>query len=542
MRYPIGTQDFRTLREDGAVYVDKTEHICRVCNAGRYFFLSRPRRFGKSLTVSTLKELYSGDRELFRGLWAYDHWDFPARQRPVVWIRFASSDFQSMGLERALHYLVDREAARLGVTPPAGGLGYAARFQLLIEAVAKTHPSGRCVVLVDEYDKPIIEYFGSAPAKDLPQTLSNAEANRDLLRPFYGVLKDADPYIELVFVTGVSAFSKISLFSDLNNIRQLTLDSLAHTLVGLTEDELTAYFEVQIAATGYSREEVRRWYNGYTWGGERVYNPWSILQFLATGQRDNYWSSSGTPKFVTDLLARDGAYDFEGQTKSVTELTGFNLDHLDPVGILWQGGYLTLGEGSEDFAGKHYQLRYPNMEVRQTFTSALLSAYGFDRPLSAGRVSTMYRALTERDPDAFAEELDVLYAHIPNELWQGATERFYHAIVHTAFTLAGTTILSEVSTRRGRADVIVEAPPYLYALEFKLLRPTAAQLADEALREVAAEALAQEALAQIEQQGYLEPYRAGERGVAVAWAVVFDAERRGVAVVREGRASASVRA
>ena len=522
MRYPIGNQDFRSLRAKGFVYVDKTEHICRIPDAGEYFFLSRPRRFGKSLTVSTLKELYSGDRELFQGLWAYDNWSFAERQRPVIHIKFDESGFQTSGLPVAINQLIDYEAKRLGVAAPTPSADYGRRFRALVEAVAGTHPSGRCVVLIDEYDKPIINYLSD---------LVKAKANRDALRSFYGVLKPADEYIELVFITGVSAFSKVSLFSDLNNIRQLTLDPLAHTLAGLTEAELDAYFATQLDATGFTREQVRHWYNGYTWGGERVYNPWSLLNFLGSGQLDNFWSTSGTPKFVTDLLAREGVTELDGEQRSPTQLTGFDLDNLDAAAVLWQGGYFTL-DASE--RGRLRTLRYPNAEVHETFTEALLHSYGFNRVQTNGRALRMGRALRAGDLYAFGEEVDALLAGIPYELWQDATERFYRAVVLTAFRYVGMfDARAEVSSARGRADVVLELPQRVYVLEFKLLRPTAAQLADDSARAAAAEALAGEALAQIEERGYAKPYATDARKVSVV-AVVFDAERRRVAVVREG--------
>ena len=371
-----------------------------------------------------------------------------------------------------------------------------------VEAVAKTHDSGRCVVLVDEYDKPIIEYLN-----DLPR----ARANRDMLRPFYGVLKDAAPFIEFVFVTGVSAFGKVSLFSDLNNIRQLTLDSLAHTIVGLTEAELTEYYPEQIAATGLSREEIKYWYNGYTWGGERVYNPWSILHLLSSKKRDNYWAGSGTPKFVTDVLAREGAHDLEGSRLDKTELTSFSLDHLDAVSILWQGGYLTFDDAEP--RGDRYTLRYPNEEVRRTFFGVLLTSYGFNRANPTRQANALEDALLARDLETFAEQVDAILAAVPYQLWQDASERFYHAVLLTAFRYIGTfEIQAEVSSARGRADVVLLTERYVYAIEFKLLRPTAAQAEEEAARKAAAEALVDEALAQIAARGYLDAHRGGGAG------------------------------
>ena len=436
----------------------------------------------------------------------------------MIHVRFDESDFQTSGLVAAINRTIDVEAARLGVA-----VGYGFRFRELIRAVAATHPSGRLVVLVDEYDKPIINYLGD---------LAKAVEYRDLLRPFYGVLKGADEYLELVFITGVSAFSKVSLFSDLNNIRQLTLDPLAHTLVGWTEAELEANFAAQLNATGYSREEIRHWYNGYTWGGERVYNPWSVLNFLSARQLEDYWSMSGTPKFVTDILAREGVADLEGARRSPVQLTGFDLGSLDPAAILWQGGYLTLDTKAS--RGRFHALRYPNAEVRETFTEALLSSYGFGRVQANDRALRMEAALRSRDLDTFRDEVDALLAAVPHELWRDATERFYHATLLTAFRYVdGVEAEAEVSSARSRADVVLRAEDIVYAIEFKLLRPTAKELADETARVTAAEALACEALQQITERGYLDAYATDPRE-RVALAVVFDAERRAVSVLREG--------
>ena len=525
MRYPIGNQDFRSLRRDGYVYVDKTRQIARVLReGGKYLFLARPRRFGKSLTVSTLRELHSGDRELFVGLWAYDNWDFAGRQRPVIHVRFAESDFQTSGLEWALNKIIDDQAAELGLDVPEPAAGFAYRFRSLIAAAAASHPSGRCVVLVDEYDKPIIEYL-----RDLPRAL----ANRDLLRPFYGVLKDADSNLDLVFLTGVSAFSKLSLFSELNNLLPLTLHPVAETLVGITEAELSEVFGERLGELDTSRDLVRQWYNGYSWGAERVYNPWSLLLFLSTGQIRNYWSTSGTPRFLVDYMAREGTYDVDGARALETELLGFDLERLNPLAVCFQGGYLTIDSEELTSFGPEYTLRYPNQEVRATFLQTLLEAYGFGhRDASPVKARDLLTALRNRDLETLAGLIDALLAGVPAPLWRESTERFYHAIVHTAFTALGLAVGSEVYVRRGRLDTVVEVAPYGYVIEFKLLRPTAMQLADDDVRAAAAEALAGEALAQITERGYVEGLAAGLEPVVLA--VVFDAERRAVAVLREG--------
>ncbi len=264
MLYSLGYQDFRTLREDGRTYVDKTEAIARVLELNKYLFLARPRRFGKSLTVSTLAELHSGDRELFRGLWAYDHWDFVAKQHSVVWLQFASSGFMTEGLEAGMHNMLERNAEHLGLhIPPREGATYPTRFGALLRAAARASPSGKTVLLVDEYDKPIVQYIGEREGAEGELLLTKARAHRDQLKGFHSVLKDADPHLALVFITGVSALSKVSIFADLNNVTNLSLHRGAATLVGITEAELAATYGEPLAATGVDPAEVRRWYNGY---------------------------------------------------------------------------------------------------------------------------------------------------------------------------------------------------------------------------------------------------------------------------------------
>ena len=494
-------------------YVDKTEQICAVAETVRYGFLSRPRRFGKSLTVSTLNELYSGSADLFEGLWAGEHWDFEAKRRPVIWLKFASSTFQRVGLEAAIQLQLTKQAAALGIDLPESD-NYALRFQQLIERAAGAHPSGKVVLLVDEYDKPILEYLG-----DRDKTF----ASQNILKGFYGVLKDLDPYLELVFITGVSAFSKVSLFSDLNNLSNLTLDRRAYTLVGLTQTELEDNFAEQLDASGYSREQIRHWYNGYAWGDhERVYNPWSILQFLQSGQLRNYWSGSGTPTFVTRLMAQGGSYDVAPIEVDETQLTSFNLERLDPIAILFQAGYLTVKQPpNEAFL---YGLDYPNEEVRRTFQTALLGEYGFsDLEGPVPRVMRLKKAFAARDLETVVEIIDVSLSAVPYQLYAQKSEAMVHAIVHTTFTVLGLYTRSEVSTSRGRADIVVEVPGYVYVMELKLMRGDGAGAPTSGVAE---------ALAQIEARGYAEAYTGGEAEVIKA-GMAFDLEARKVSEWRE---------
>ena len=296
--YPIGIQDFRKLREEGYVYVDKTRHIVEAFGRGRFYFLSRPRRFGKSLMLSTIFELYSGSDSLFEGLWASEHWDFEEERRPVIWLKFSSSGFRSMGLKAGLHNLLDEEAARLGVALPSG-LPPEQRLRLLIQRAAAQSGGRRIVLLADEYDKPIVDYLGDG---------ERAEANSAALKTFYSVLKDADPYVHLAVLTGVTAFAKGSIFSDLNHVRNISLDPIAQTLVGWTDAELDAYFAEPLARSEEDRVAIRQWYNGYAFGGnaERVYNPWSLLNYFASGVLENYWYETGTPAWLARLMHERG--------------------------------------------------------------------------------------------------------------------------------------------------------------------------------------------------------------------------------------------
>ncbi len=505
MKYSIGHQDFRKIREEGFKYVDKTEHICRLIENGGYLFLSRPRRFGKSLTVSTMNELYSGSEELFKGLWAGEHWNFKDKQRPVIWLKFSSIDYENLGVTAALlhelHSIIDRR----GIKMPQG-LTLKLVFRELLFQLAQSSPSGKVVLLIDEYDKPIIDYIDDIP---------KAEANRDALRAFYAVLKDADPYLELVFITGVSAFSKVSLFSDLNNLDNLTLSPEAYTLVGITQQELEDNFGPQLDASGYTRAEVRRWYNGYAWGShERVYNPWSILKFLKKRELDNYWAESGTPTFVTKLLTQHADYNVAPTTVRKLDLTSFNLAQLNPVAILFQAGYLTVKEVMP--ATGQLLLDYPNEEVRQTFLYALLGEYGFgNNELASTRINRLYKAFCARDLDTIIEIINVSLAAVPHQLWQRQSEAMVHAIIHTTFTVLGLYTRSEVSTSRGRADIGVEVPKYVYILELKL-GGTAA-----------------EAMAQIETRGFGDAYTNGQQEV-VKIGIAFDVEERLVGDWMEG--------
>lgn len=473
MKFPIGIQDFRELREGGYVYVDKTEHIHRIISAGKYFFLSRPRRFGKSLLLSTLNELYSGSRELFGGLWVENRWDWEANKRPVIWLKFSSYAYKERGLAAAIDEGLMLEARRLGIA--LGDSGYKNHFQ---ELIIKAGASQKAVLLIDEYDKPIIDFL-----EDLPQ----AEANRDILKSFYSVLKDCDPYLELAFITGVSAFSKVSIFSDLNNLENISLSPSAFTLLGITQKELEQNFPKQMAEVDV--EQVRHWYNGYSWGGsEKVYNPFSILRFFKDEYAfKNYWFETGTPTFLVKEMKKQAYYAPSHTAATANDLSSFDISRLNPVAVLFQTGYLTITRYEpQDLL---YTLDYPNMEVKHSLEEILLNEYlDYPRPGALPRVVSLRNALQKKDIETVVEIINAAFAEIPGELWQGKTEHFYHAVVHLMFSLLGAYIDSEARSARGRCDARVITDRYLYIFEFKL------------------DGSADAALKQIEEKGYFGPY------------------------------------
>lgn len=493
MKYPIGIQSFRKIREEGYVYVDKTRQIYDLMGHGNYFFLSRPRRFGKSLLLSTLYELYTGQEALFRDLWIHAHWDWQAAPRPVIWLKFAQIDFKTKGLEAALLAEVHRIAKELGVSLSEDTLK--SSFSELLYEVGR---SQKAVLLIDEYDKPIIDYLDDTP---------QAEANRDVLKNFYSVLKDADPYIEFLFLTGVSAFSKVSIFSDLNNLSNITLSPQGYTLLGITQEELDTVFETPMQA--HDRSKVREWYNGYSWGGEeRLYNPFSILRFLQSGQYQNYWFETGTPTFLVREMRKHRFFNMSGFQTAINDLVNFDYARLNPISVLFQTGYLTILHYDPELL--IYTLDYPNREVRSSLEQLLMSEYMDYPPQGAlPRVVNILQALRHRDLEAVVDILNAAFAEIPYEHWQKENEHFYHALIHLTFSLLGAYTRSEVHTTRGRCDALVETADYLYAFEFKLDRPVS------------------EALRQIREKGYLSAY-ADNPKEKIGVGVSFSTEQKGI--------------
>ena len=500
-KLPIGLQNFQELRTGDYLYVDKTPVLRQLVETGKYYFLSRPRRFGKSLLVSTLSELFQGNQALFEGLWIHDQWDW-TQKNPVIHLSLNSIGYKEIGLEKALALRLEKIAASYGLTLQMES--NALRLQELIEQLAESF--GKVAVLIDEYDKPIIDYLD-----DLPQ----AEHHRDLLKSFYSVLKDADPYLRLVLLTGVSKFSRVSIFSELNNLLDLTLHPDYATMLGYTQSELEHYFEErinEISPRFGGRESllqrIKEWYNGYTWDGEHyVYNPFSILSFFSQKQFRNFWFETGTPTFLVKLLNRTQQYDLENMRASAAVFSSFELDRIDPKALLFQTGYITIKSVDEN---QTYTLSYPNKEVRDSLLQYLLAEYTQSYPSDTPiHTQQMKDALQADDLEGFAEALNRLFASIPYQIFIADKEAYYHSVTYLALSLMGSYIQAELSQARGRPDAVVHTEKVIYVMEFKL---------DQS---------AEEALAQIKAKGYAQPYfQPGKTVKAIG--IRFSSERKQV--------------
>jgi hypothetical protein len=463
-----GIQDFRRLRGDNCIYVDKTQLLYNLCTQGSMYFLSRPRRFGKSLIVSTLLELFTGSRELFTGLWIEDKWDW-TKTHPVIHISFSSISYEKQGLEAGIkQYLLKLfDQHKLDAK---GEDNIKILFTDLIEQVHAQH--GQVVVLIDEYDKPLIDYLEF-------HKLEQAKVNQEILATFYSGLKDVGGFIRLLFITGVSKFTKVSLFSKLNNLTDLTVNPKYATLTGYTKEEIVAYFEDYIQEsletfTEYNRaellEKIRLWYNGYSWDGKaRMYNPYDILLFFFNQDFQSFWFETGTPKFLIDKMLQQNYYEVEDIEVNLTFLNEYSLDNLEITSLMFQGGYLTIKEKKED---GELVLSYPNQEVKDAMYSLLISNMGKPRNGGGMTVRDLNRAFMRNDLENVKTILTALFANLTYDVYMHQTaqqvEGFYHGLIYILFKYLGIYVQSEVHTTRGRADAIVQTPTHIYFLEFKI--------------------------------------------------------------------------
>ena len=504
-KLPIGIQTFREIREDGHYYADKTAHVERLIEHGKHYFLSRPRRFGKSLLVDTIKELFEGSEELFRGLAIHGRWDFGTRH-PVVRLDFAGDFRTPERLEGVTQALLDSVERRLGVTPRPDTSDN--RLRHIIE---ESHERGgeRVVVLIDEYDKPILDTLGNPDV---------ARANRDFLSGLYGVLKSCDAHIRFTLLTGVSKFSKVSLFSGLNNLEDITLDPRHATICGYTEDDLDTVFAPEL--DGLDRERIRKWYKGYNWdGGERVYNPFDILLLFDSRRFRAWWFETGNPTFLVDTLGRHGvnAFALDGMVADDALLSSFDVEEIAPEALLFQTGYLTIDESSSEDGESFYRLGYPNREVRQSLNRALMERLvGRGRNGHPRRVRDLRRHFREHDLAAVEAEFRATYAGIPVDCHRchdiARFEGYYAGVFYACLAALGLDVSVEDASARGRVDLVLRCGGHVYLFEFKVV-------------ERAGEGAA---LRQLIERGYAEKYRASGEPIHLI-GVEFSEQTRNIA-------------
>ena len=510
---PIGIQDFRTIREQDFYYIDKTPHIQRLVGQGRYYFLSRPRRFGKSLLVDTLRELFEGNEPLFRGLHIHEHWDWSVRH-PVVRLSFGGKydepgDLHSHIISQLA--MIEQDAG----LDPVGDCTGPGRLQNLLRRLHRA-TGQRAVVLVDEYDKPILDVI------DHPEM---ATANRDYLRGFYGIIKDSAQDVRFVFVTGVSMFSRVSLFSGLNNLRNISLDPNYATICGYTDADLDAIFAPELP--GLDRNEIREWYNGYHWlGDEKLYNPFDLLLLFETRNFEAHWFETGSPTFLFRMMMDRGMspMELEQRTTDARKLSRFDVGDIGIDALLFQTGYLTITAEERRGPRTLYTLDYPNFEVRQSLSDGLLGYIAGPENGVADQGDELGRLLAANDFDGFAGRLRSFFAGIPYQ-WQGTNsparyEAWYAGMLYACFRTIGLDLRVEDASSRGRTDMVVLHGGQVFVFEFKM-----ADGGDNS------DTVAQSAIEQIQDKGYAEKYRGRGEPIHLV-AVVFSPENRNVSVMK----------
>jgi len=468
---PIGIQTFRDIIEGGFYYVDKTHFIPKLTS--KYYFLSRPRRFGKSLFLDTLKEAFSGNKELFKGLYLYDNWDWE-KKYPIIKISFASGNIRTSDIlldlmTSQVNRISEKEQINLKEKRPS---------QMFLELIQKLYEkyNQKVVVLIDEYDKPIL---------DAIENIEVARENREILKDFYSVLKDADPYLKLVFLTGVSRFSKVSIFSGLNQLNDITIDPNFATVCGYTQSELENVFEDRLK--DFDKEKIKEWYNGYSWLGESVYNPFDILLLFDKKRFRAFWFETGTPTFLIKMFMKNKYYLPELENLEVGEeiLSNLDVDNIRVENLLFQAGYLTIKEFKEKYG--IYTLSYPNLEVRKSFNSYFLTYIIEDISAKYKTDIGLIEAFETKQVEKLKDILHRFFASIPHDWYRkndiDSYEGFYASIVYALFNGAGLNVIAEDNTSKGQIDLSVLSDDSVYILEFKVVEDKEEDLALKQIKE-----------------------------------------------------------
>ena len=456
---PIGIQTFRDIIEGGFYYVDKTHFIPKLTS--KYYFLSRPRRFGKSLFLDTLKEAFSGNKELFKGLYLYDNWDWE-KKYPIIKISFASGNIRTSDIlldlmTSQVNRISEKEQINLKEKRPS---------QMFLELIQKLYEkyNQKVVVLIDEYDKPIL---------DAIENIEVARENREILKDFYSVLKDADPYLKLVFLTGVSRFSKVSIFSGLNQLNDITIDPNFATVCGYTQSELENVFEDRLK--DFDKEKIKEWYNGYSWLGESVYNPFDILLLFDKKRFRAFWFETGTPTFLIKMFMKNKYYLPELENLEVGEeiLSNLDVDNIRVENLLFQAGYLTIKDFKTKGNKNLYTLSFPNLEVKMSFNDFFLG-YIIENSLLKDKTEIgLIEAFENKQVEKLKDILHRFFASIPHDWYRkndiDSYEGFYASIVYALFNGAGLNVIAEDNTNKGQIDLSVFNQDSVYIIEFKVV-------------------------------------------------------------------------
>ena len=493
MLYPIGIQSFEDIRRGGYVYVDKTELIYKLAATGKYYFLSRPRRFGKSLLVSTMEAYFQGKKELFEGLAIASlekEWtEYPVLHFDLSGVAYNHEDV----IEKVLDNALCKWEREYGSENNSGIPGI--RFGNVIEAACQK--TGRqVVILIDEYDKPVIDNLDRPELQD---------RMRETLRGFYGVMKGHGGFIHFAFLTGVTKLGKMSVFSDLNNLTDISMDARYTDICGISEADLKDYFQESVKelaeANGLSGEECRQklalMYDGYHFCEDSigVYNPFSLLNTFDSMKFKEYWFETGTPSFLVKVM-KNTSYDITSLSEQEADsslLTDLDTVFLNPVPLLYQSGYLTIKGYDEDF--QMYRLGFPNREVKHGFLNYLMRYYtpvGSETPMML--ISRMTRDIRSGNPESFMSRLDALFARTNYQI-QADCEKDFQYAMYIIIELMGEYVETERATSNGRIDILIKTKDYVYVIEIKT------------------DSTPDEALAQIEEKGYARPFTDDHRKI-----------------------------
>ena len=530
-KLPTGIQTLQTIRQQGCYYVDKTPKIKQLLDMGNYYFVSRPRRFGKSLLVDTLMELFEGNEPLFRGLHIHENWDWSINH-PVVRLSFDGSFKEPENIERAILNQLDWIEEQSQINFPKNRIETAQ--ERLKDVLRHLHrATGQQVVLVDEYDKPILDVIDNEQM---------AIANRDHLGGVCGIVKGIAEHVRFVFVTGVSMFSKVSLFWYLNNLTDISLDPDYATICGYTDHDLESVFAPEME--GLDREEIRRWYNGYHWlGEEKVYNPWDILNLFKTRKFQPFWFRTGSPSFLYKVMMEKkfSPAQLRNRLTDVELLSNFEIENIRLDPLLFQTGYLTITGEEEIRDETMYTLDYPNYEVKKCFKDELLNYLsGGDREIRR-LGDALIGLLLDHDFDGFTAHLRSFLAGLPYQ-WQGMHspahyEAWYGGMLYASLDTSGVEIRLEESSGLGRADMVLLHGSQVFVFEFKMVEiPIDVQSAE---REKKGEKAAKAAIEQIRDRGYVNKYRRREGPIFLV-GMAFERSGQGEKPVALKAVSASV--